>query len=172
VFKGSKHSIETINRLKKVNHWWNRGEKNYGWRGGITKNPIYSVWVTMYSRCYNKKLEEWNNYGERGIKLSKSWHDPKNFIDDMFPTYVKGLTIERIAHNKRKRSKSGYFGVYAHVGKLAEYEGRKKKWYIELRKNGKRYCGGYFETSKEAALKYNKLALRIHGKFARLNTII
>src|SRR3972149_2445661 len=96
---GHKNSPETRLKLKKVDHWWSRGANNYGWRGGIIKHPLYKTWNNMYSRCYNKNESSYKYYGRRGITLSKDWLDSKNFIDDMFPSWKKGLTLERIDVN-------------------------------------------------------------------------
>ena len=62
---------------------------------------------------------------------------------------------------KHKNNTSGYKGV-SKAG---------KKWKVNISKNGKRYYLGLFSCKKEAALEYNKAALKLHGKFARLNPI-
>jgi len=40
-----------------------------------------------------------------------------------------------------------------------------------INKDGVRYRSEMFKTKREAAIKYNELALKMHGEFARLNTI-
>lgn len=44
------------------------------------KTLTYQVWCSMLSRCNNKNNKR---YGARGIKVSESWHDYKNFFRDM-----------------------------------------------------------------------------------------
>lgn len=63
---------------------------------GLSKHPLYSVWVNMRARCCNEINPEYRNYGGRGIAMCKRWHDPQKFVDDMFPTFEKGLQIDRI----------------------------------------------------------------------------
>ncbi len=60
-----------------------------------TGTPIYKVWDGMMSRCYNKKSISYKRYGGRGITVCERWHEFKFFLEDMLPTYEKGLTLER-----------------------------------------------------------------------------
>lgn len=50
----------------------------------------------MMNRCFNKKQSEFKNYGNRGIVVCERWKNINNFIEDMYPTYIKGLVIDRI----------------------------------------------------------------------------
>jgi hypothetical protein len=45
------------------------------------------------------------------------------------------------------------------------------KWAAEIRLDGKRAYLGRFLTEEDAAIEYNRAALKIHGEFARLNVI-
>jgi len=63
---------------------------------GMWKSPIYAVWKNMHKRCYNPKDKRFNRYGGRGISVCDKWHDLKAFVDDMFPTYKHGLTLDRM----------------------------------------------------------------------------
>lgn len=75
---------------------------------GMWKHPLYKKWDTMKRRCYNKTMDSYNRYGGRGIKVCKSWHNFKNFKNDMLESYLKHIkkygrkntTIERINSNK------------------------------------------------------------------------
>jgi hypothetical protein len=62
-------------------------------------SPIYNVWCSMKQRCNDKNCKSYPNYGGRGISICERWNDFKNFSDDMFPTYKKSLTIDRINVN-------------------------------------------------------------------------
>ncbi len=67
--------------------------------------------------------------------------------------------------NKRKfiTNKSGYKGVH--------FEKKANAFRATIGVNYKRIFGGYFSTAIAAAKKYNELAVRHHGEFARLNPI-
>lgn len=62
----------------------------------LAHHPIYQVWLSMMRRCNSIKCKSYHNYGGRGIKVCDRWNDVSNFIDDMYPTYIKGLDIDRI----------------------------------------------------------------------------
>lgn len=49
---------------------------------GLRKHPLYSRWVGMRKRCYNKKYIEFHLYGGRGIRVCDEWvFDFKAFFD-------------------------------------------------------------------------------------------
>jgi hypothetical protein len=62
-------------------------------RHGKYHHPLYSVWEGMIHRCEDP-LDE--NYYGRGIRVCDRWQDINNFIVDMYPSYIKGLEIDRI----------------------------------------------------------------------------
>lgn len=61
--------------------------------------------------------------------------------------------------NKQINNISGYNGVHWN----------KKKWISRIQINGKRIYLGCFISKKEAAKKYDSMAKKYFGKFARLN---
>lgn len=63
---------------------------------GQRKHPLYLMWQGMLSRCYNVNHIGYSNYGARGIIVCDRWKDVNNFIEDMYPTYKKGLTLDRV----------------------------------------------------------------------------
>ena len=64
----------------------------------VTKQPLYSVWAGIKSRCNNKNAPGYKYYGKRGIKVCKEWlSDSKAFIKwGEANGYKKGLQINRI----------------------------------------------------------------------------
>jgi hypothetical protein len=67
----------------------------YNWLSRSAKNPIYRCWFNMHSRCYRPKATSYKDYGGRGITVCPRWHELKNFVEDMLPTWFEGATIER-----------------------------------------------------------------------------
>jgi hypothetical protein len=66
---------------------------------GLSKAPIYRVWIGMRQRCENPKTIGYKNYGGRGIKVCKRWHTFENFVADMGHR-PKGYTLDRINNDK------------------------------------------------------------------------
>lgn len=62
---------------------------------GLRSHVLYQVWKTMIYRCTKPKRKEYKNYGGRGIKVCDRWLTFEYFIEDMMPTYVKGLQLDR-----------------------------------------------------------------------------
>lgn len=67
---------------------------------GFTKHRLYGIWKGMRKRCLNPNEPAYKNYGARGISVHDDWNNPITFINDMFPSYRKGLTLDRIDNNK------------------------------------------------------------------------
>jgi len=62
----------------------------------LSKHPLYHTWDRMIKRCYKEGSQDYKNYGERGISVCERWKDINSFIEDMYPTYSKELSIDRI----------------------------------------------------------------------------
>lgn len=65
-----------------------------------THHPLYSVWMGMIRRCEESTSVSYHLYGARGITVCKEWHDINNFIEDMHPSYQKGLQLDREKNNE------------------------------------------------------------------------
>jgi len=64
---------------------------------GMRKHRLYPTWKMMMHRCYNTKLLRYVDYGGRGIIVCDVWRDDVGkFIDDMYPSFEEGLTLDRI----------------------------------------------------------------------------
>lgn len=63
---------------------------------GLRYHPLYKIHQGILTRCFNKNNKSYKNYGGRGIKVSKRWLNVKTFIEEMSPSYKKGLSLERI----------------------------------------------------------------------------
>ncbi len=86
------------------------GCKSKEWQGkarlkhGMTNTRIYRIWAGMNSRCSNKNIERYIDYGGRGITVCDEWKGEngfQNFYDwAMSNGYREGLTIDRIDNSK------------------------------------------------------------------------
>lgn len=65
----------------------------------MCKSRIYGIWSGMLQRCTNPRRDYYENYGGRGIKVCPEWFSFDTFYADMCPTYVPGLSIDRIDNN-------------------------------------------------------------------------
>ncbi len=65
-------------------------------RHGLASTGFYQSYMDMMRRCYNVKSPRYKNYGARGIKVCDRWHDFYNFIEDMYDSWINGLTIDRL----------------------------------------------------------------------------
>ena len=81
------------------------------------------------------------------------------------------LRIASHRQNLQNREKpisntSRYKGVYLY--KTGQFAGR---YSVQVIVDNKRIWGGYFDTIKDAAIRYNELAAKHHGQFAHLNSV-
>lgn len=49
----------------------------------------------MMHRCYHEHRKDYKYYGGRGIKVCDRWHNFDYFVEDMRPSYKKGLSLDR-----------------------------------------------------------------------------
>lgn len=140
----------------------------------LTNHRLYGTWKMMIDRCTNEKNDRYNDYGGRGVIVCDRWLDVANFIEDMYPSYIEGLTIDRINNdlgyskdncrwaskttqnrNTRKLKKintSGYRGVSFH--------NNSNMWRSRIRVNYKHVHLGYFKTALEAAKAYDNYVIK------------
>lgn len=62
-------------------------------------HPLFSTWRGMMDRCLYPLSTAYGRYGARGISVCDRWYSVNAFIDDMYPTYQPGLTLDRIDNN-------------------------------------------------------------------------
>lgn len=135
---------------------------------------LYNVWQCMRARCCNPKNTNYKHYGGRGIAICKEWLDIQNFINDMYPSFQEGLTLDRIDNDKgyskdncrwatkliqsrntrkiRETNTSGYRGV--------SWDNSKNKWTSQITVNFEVIFIGRFNTSLDSALAYDDYIIK------------
>lgn len=106
-------------------HTWSCGCFSIKGRYNKATHRLAQRWNGMLQRCYNKNHTHFMYYGGRGISVCERWLNFDNFVDDMFPTFQEGLTLDRIDNN-------------------AGYSMKNCRWatWIEQNQNHSRYKGG------------------------------
>lgn len=116
---------------------------------------LYSVWKNMRSRCTNPNRQHYHVYGGRGISVCDRWQDFNLFIEDMYPTFEEGLTLDRIdvngnycpencrwanieeqSNNKRDSLKLLFEGEYYTEAQLSRKTGVSRTTIQQRRRNG------------------------------------
>jgi hypothetical protein len=120
---------------------------------GMSDHPVYWVWRSMIDRCTLPTHQAWTNYGGRGITVCDRWREFSAFWEDMGPSYVPGLTLDR-ANNEL-----GYFpGNCRWVTHTIQARNKRGNRFIDTQAFGR-------ITIKEAAervgLNYTTLLYRI-----------
>ena len=144
--------------------------KKYNNPHGLTQHRLYKTWCQMKARCYNPKNKAYIDYGGRGVQVCERWLDINNFIEDMYPSYQEGLSIDRIEVNGnyepdncrwesrqiqsrntrdiQSNNTSGYRGVY--------WNKKLSKWRVQITVDNKQIHLGLFQTALEAGKAYER----------------
>ena len=151
---------------------------------GLYNTKLYRLWNGIMQRCTNPNRKDYINYGGRGITVCDRWRVFKNFIDDMYPTFKEGLSIDRInndlgyspencrwatksiqARNRRisRKNTSKFKGVCFHKI-VGEFRSR-------ITVSNKRIDLGTFKTAVEGAIAYNNYIIENNLEGFILNEI-
>lgn len=124
------------------------------------------------SMCYFRTKINGKSYlNHRIIFLLHNGFLPK-FVDhkdrdstNNFPHNLREASHSQNSANRRAKStgSSKYLGVY--------YLARNGKYFVSIKHNGKIHYLGLYLSEENAALAYNKAAVKHHGEFANLNII-
>jgi hypothetical protein len=128
-------------------------------RHGMMGTKFYNSWRSMTTRCRGTAgPESKRKYRDKGIRVCERWLKFKNFYEDMFPSYVEGLTIDRIKNDL------GYFKEncrWADVFQQAENRGTT----VWIEYDGKRLT--LKQWAKERNMGLNSFRLRYHRFYAK-----
>ncbi len=63
----------------------------------------YRLWANIKSRCYNKNVPYYHNYGGRGISMHESWRNYftlfHDYVSNLMHYGENGMTLDRIDNN-------------------------------------------------------------------------
>lgn len=76
--RGTSKNCGCVRRIKTIER-----STKHGFAKRSTWSKEHKIWCGLFKRCYDVKFKNYKDYGGRGIKISESWHDFKNFIADM-----------------------------------------------------------------------------------------
>lgn len=171
-FKANSYSVK-IGNTKSCGCYQKKMASISNKKHGLKHNKIYGSWTAMHQRVFNTTGISYEYYGGRGIKICARWMDINNFVEDMYPSYKDGLTLDRIdvngnyepsncrwatketqSRNTRKIHKtntSGYRGV--------SFYKRDKIYTAQIRVDFKKKHLGRFKTALEAAKAYDNYVI-------------
>ena len=132
---------------------------------GRSNSRFYKTWYGMLQRCTNTMIQDYKDYGARGITVCEEWLDVSNFVAWCELTYpnIEGLSLDRLDNDKgyspenctwsdktaqainqrmKKSNTSGYVGVIWHI--------RDKRWVVSIRISKKLINLGSFKDKIEA----------------------
>jgi len=67
---------------------------------GESKTPEYQAWIRMRQRCLDPDIDNYANYGGRGISVSPDWvNDFPRFLTDVGPKPTPKHSLDRIDVN-------------------------------------------------------------------------
>jgi len=98
---------------------------------GQTKTRLYYVWNTMRMRCRNPNVENYHNYGGRGIKVCDEWNENfEPFCEwAMANGYEEHLTIERIDNDGNYEPSNCKWATYKEQAQNKRNTIKQKKLY-------------------------------------------
>jgi hypothetical protein len=71
-----------------------RANERHGHTTNGRRSSTYRTWEGMIRRCDNPNASNYEDYGERGIRVCDRWHDFMNFLEDMGER-PDGKTLDR-----------------------------------------------------------------------------
>ena len=140
----------------------NRGKSSI--THGLCKEPLFDVWRSIIARCDNPNDQRFQYYGARGIDYPAKWAEYSGFMEEMYPSFEEGLSIDRIDVNKgyskencrwtnmsvQGHNRRAYEGCTSKYTGVAEHSDSKWTVYINI---DKKRCYLFLWTNEEEAAK-------------------
>lgn len=156
--------FDSLNQWK----WCITTDKEEKFTYAVRRCPVSNMQIRMHRQIMHAKTGEIVDHRN---------HDTL----DNRKSNLRICTVRQNGMNRvsRKGTTSVYLGVHKHISKSRVYvksEGVYRdylyeKWGARITVNGKYLTLGVFKNEVDAALAYNRAAIKYHGEFANTNTI-
>ena len=124
---------------------------------GMRNTPVYMVWRNMRGRCLNKNHKAYDDYGGRGIGISKEWEKFEVFFAEMGDRPSSKHTLER------RDNMSGYSRENCYWATMLE-QGRNKRNNRIIEFAGIRLC--LSQWAEKLGLTKNTIQARLRKRLA------
>ena len=127
---------------------------------------LYHIWSKMLTRCYLETSKDYDNYGNKGIKVEERWHCFDYFLEDVVK--IEGWD-EKLFNNKKielDKDKKFLLGLT----KKREYSRETCIWIdsFENKRIKPAYFGNFKATDPNGKIFYFK-SIAVFGKENNLN---
>lgn len=149
-------SLSAIKRgvIKSCGCYTKQITKQINTKHGLTKHPLYFVWQNMKNRCTNSNIENYKNYGFKGIYVCEEWK--KDFLTfynwALSNGWKKGLTIDRVDSNGNYEPSNCRCITFS-----AQARNRSSNILVDY--NGQKLC--LLDYCRILNLPYNKIRIRL-----------
>lgn len=141
--------------------------------------PTASIVIGDKAGAFNGKYfkVKIKNKGYSLHRIIFLWH--KGYLPKFIDHEDLDKTNNRIENLREATKSQNMMNKNSHKGSFSKYKGVTKnyhsrgikRWRARIDINKKQKSIGYFHTPQEAAMAYNREAVRLHGEFAVLNII-
>jgi hypothetical protein len=111
-----------------------RAQATHGMARRGQRVPEYPIHAAMMQRCYNPNNPEYENYGERGIRVFPEWHDFAAFIRDVGRRPSPQHSLDRHPNN------DGNYEPGNVRWTTIDKQNRNKRTNVMLTLNGETHC--------------------------------
>ncbi|MEK5334405.1 hypothetical protein [Lysinibacillus sp. FSL W8-0992] len=109
----------------------------------LTNHRLYSIWLEMKKRCFDKNRKSYKNYGGRGITICDEWKVFYNFYNwSINNGYLDSLTIDRIDNDGNYEPKNCRWTT-----RLVQNNNTRKNVFVDV--------GGERKTLSQLAREYD-----------------
>lgn len=129
------------------------------WRHGTLEPKLKQPYEDVSKYC---SLEGCNNV-HHALGLCKIHYQQYKRGKLNYETPLKTIKENKPRFQMRASNTSGYRGV--------TWDKARRKWKVQIAKDGKKYLVGYFDDAKEGAIAYNIKSLELFGKDCYLNNV-